>query len=66
MTASNVAEVGREAPALLRWATRDAPGVAARSASTSMAPCTVRRFYRPSGSQGLPGPWPRWCPVDSG
>ena len=33
---SSVAAVGRAAPALLRWATTVHPGVAARSASTSM------------------------------
>jgi hypothetical protein len=39
--ASTVADEGRAAPALLRWATFEEPGVAARSAATSMVPVTT-------------------------
>ena len=58
--ASTVAAVGRAAPALLRWATVAQPGVAARSASTSMGAVTVTE------STGPPGPGRRSDPVGSG
>ena len=53
--ASTVARVGRAAPALLRWVTVRHPGVAARSASTSMAAVTATESTVPPGP-GRPKP----------
>ena len=62
MTVSSVAVVARAAPALLRWATVAQPGVAARSAATSMGEDTQRTLAsagdpRADGAAGRhPGP----------